>query len=93
MPPRRIVESESYIRDKARIQDDRLLDEVKFAFDLHLANDPYLGTPLSYFSGLYVLETESYLPRVPSFRVLYKYDENNPQEIELLAIERISAFE
>ena len=82
------------MRDAQAIGDIRLMDQIKEALDLILANNPRIGDPVTFFSDIYVIETEAYLPRVTSFRILYQYSSRrDPQNIILLAIEPVSPFE
>lgn len=84
-----IVETNEYAQRKEQHGSDPcLLDDIQRSFDLILANDPYLGEAVPFYPHVYVLRTTPYPPRVPSFRVLYRYDPaDNPQQIELLALQ------
>lgn len=86
---RTIVESPTYGRLKEEYKDSLLIDELQRSFDLRLANDPLHGVPVPGHENTYVFTTDPYRPRVPSFRILYRYDKENPEEIELLALEAL----
>jgi hypothetical protein len=72
------------------IKDNPILaDEVIRGCKYILARDPYYGEQLFPSSTLYFFHTTAYPPRVPSYRILYRYDLNKPDLVELIAIEEI----
>ena len=89
----RVVESEAYIRIASQFGDARLMDEIKESFDLVLSTNPYYGDLVPGTRTLFVFRTSYFLPRAPSFRVLYRYDpEDDLTEVELLSIEPVNEF-
>lgn len=89
-----LYESEEYRVMKARCGDIYQMDDVQQSFDLVLSENPYYGDRVPFDHNLYILITTPFPPRVPSYRVLYRYcEEEDRFNIELLAIEPITADE
>ncbi len=94
MQPINVIESESYMRDAQAIGDIRLMDQLRDALDLILASRPDIGNRVTFFSDIFVIETDAYLPRVAPFRILYQYNpRRDPANVILLAIEPVSPFD
>ena len=69
------------------------IEEVKRCIDWNLARNPQQFDKVSGFSNYYILRTtdiESGVAPMPSFRVLFKYsEEEDPNCVYLLAIEDV----
>lgn len=87
----RIVESEAYRRAAENYGDARTMDEIKESFDFILSVEPEYGHRVPPFENLYVFQTTEFYPRMPAFRVIYRYDpEDDLQVVELLHIEPVN---
>jgi hypothetical protein len=83
-----IFEASSYGVAKEKFGDSSLMEEVECSFGITLSNNPYYGAPVPYTKELYVFRTQAFYPRVPSFRILYRYSpESDPFNVVLLSIE------
>jgi len=81
-----LIEHDEYTRTRAQYDED-LVSDVESAFSLPLANNPYYGDIQPEFEDIYVFHTQAFRPRVPDFRVTYRYSpDTDPTTIELLAI-------
>lgn len=87
----RVVESEAYQRAAANYGNALIMDEVKDSFDFVLSVNPHFGDLVLGLNNIYVFQTVEFYPRMPSFRVIYKYDpEEDLQAVELLHIEPVN---
>lgn len=83
-----IREADSYRIAKERFGDSALMEDVESKFGIALFNNPYFGQRVPFTKELFVFKTQAFYPRVPSFRVLYRYSpEIDPFNVELLSIE------
>lgn len=83
-----VFEADSYRIAKERFGDSRLMDDVEGRFGILLAQNPNYGQPVPFTKELFVFKTQAFYPRVPSFRILYRYSpEIDPFNVELLSIE------
>jgi len=83
-----IFEADSYRIAKEKFGDSVLIADVESQFGSTLSNHPLFGKPVPFAKELYVFKTQAFNPRVPSFRVLYRYSiEKDPFNVELLSIQ------
>lgn len=83
-----IFEADSYRIAKEKFGDSLLMEDVESQFGSALSNNPYFGKCVPFTKELFVFKTQAFYPRVPSFRVLYRYSpETDPFNVELLSIE------
>jgi hypothetical protein len=83
-----LFEADSYRIAKEMFGDSVLMEDVESQFGSALSNNPYFGQRVPYTRELFVFKTQAFYPRVPSFRVLYRYSPDiDPFNVELLSIE------
>jgi len=83
-----IFEAPSYGIAKEKFGDSRLMEQIESEFGMFLAKNPYYGEAIHLTKELFAFKTQAFLPRVPSFRILYRYSpEVDPFNVELLDIE------
>ena len=84
-----LLESDSYRIAKEKFGDSALMEEVEGEFSSKLSDNPKYGDAVPYTNELFALRTQAFYPRVPSFRVLYRYPANGNDfgNVELLSID------
>lgn len=88
-----LVETQSYLEAKTNCG-WALVEELEEGYSIALATDPEFFDKVPSTKDLYILRTRDFGPRIPAFRILFRYIPlDNPNIVELISISSINGAE